>query len=307
MPLHPFLQAFADAMQASGRPAFSAGSVEQARARSAQLTERTGAGPDVAHVEDLHIPGRAGAIPARLFNAANPEAVVLYLHGGGWVLGSIDEWDALARTFANALPASVLLLGYRLAPEHPYPAALDDAWDALQWAAEHIEQLAGRQVPLIVIGDSAGGNLAAVLAQKARDAGGPSVAAQALIYPVTDVTMGTPSCSEFEDYALFNTDDLRWLTRQYVGDDPALRRDPAVSPLLGQLDGLPPAVVMTCQYDPLRDEGNRYAEALAAAGNEVIAHEVEGMAHGFILMINLMPEATAWVERIAGDLRRLLR
>src|SRR5690606_32388493 len=145
----------------------------------------------------LHIPGRGGAIPARLLSADNPEAVVLYLHGGGWVLGSIDEWDALARTFANALPASVLLLGYRLAPEHPYPAALDDAWDALQWASEHIEQLAGRQVPLLVIGDSAGGNLAAVLAQKARDAGGPSVAAQALIYPVTDVTMNTPSCAEF--------------------------------------------------------------------------------------------------------------
>ncbi|WP_313024425.1 alpha/beta hydrolase [Pseudomonas lopnurensis] len=294
-------------MQASGRPAFSAGSVEQARARSAQLRERTGAGPDVSHVEDLNIPGRGGPIPARVFSADSPEAVVLYLHGGGWVLGSIDEWDALARTFANALPASVLLLGYRLAPEHPYPAALDDAWDALQWACEHIEQLAGRQVPLIVIGDSAGGNLAAVLAQKARDAGGPSVAAQALIYPVTDVTMSTPSCAEFEDYPLFNTDDLRWLTRQYVGDDPALRRDPAVSPLFGRLDGLAPAVVLTCQYDPLRDEGNRYAEALSAAGTEVIAHEVEGMAHGFILMINLMPEATAWVERIAGDLRKLLR
>lgn len=224
MPLPPFLQAFADTMQASGRPTLRAGSVEQARAHSAQLTENTGAGPKVARVEDLSVPGRGGAIPARLFSSDNSEAVVLYLHGGGWALGSIDEWDALARTIANALPASVVLLGYRLAPEHPCSAALNDAWDALQWAAEHIERLAGRQVPIIVIGDSAGGNLAAVLAQKVRDAGGPSVSAQALIYPVADITRSTQSCAEFEDYSLFNTDDLRWLTQQYVGDNPALRR-----------------------------------------------------------------------------------
>lgn len=267
--------------------------------------ERTGAGPAVARVEEHLIPTRGGQIPARLLAASVPEALIVYLHGGGWTIGSIDEWDALGRTLANALPAAVLVLGYRLAPEHPYPAAVEDSWDALQWAAEHVEKLAGARVPLIVMGDSAGGNLAAVLAQKARDAGGPAIAAQALVYPVTDATMSSPSYAEFATDPVFSSDDVAWLTQQYVAD-PERRREPDVSPAFGRLEGLPPAVVLTARYDPLRDEGNAYAEALRAAGNKVIAFEAEDMAHGFILMINLLPEATEWVQRIAASLREFL-
>ncbi|MES2258387.1 MAG: alpha/beta hydrolase [Pseudomonadota bacterium] len=305
MSLHPLFQALAAAAVKSGRPSFSGGTVEQARARSRQLMERTGAGPSVARVEDYLIPARGGEIPARLLAADAPQAVIVYLHGGGWTIGSIEEWDALARTLANALPAAVLVLGYRLAPEHPYPAALEDSWDALRWAADNIEQLAGSRVPLIVMGDSAGGNLAAVLAQKARDAGGPAIAAQALVYPVTDATMSSASYAEFASDPVFSSDDVAWLTRQYV-PDLERRRDPEISPAFGRLDNLPPAVVLTARHDPLRDEGNAYATALRAAGNEVVSFEVDNMAHGFILMINLLPEATEWVHRIAASLREFL-
>ena len=155
------------------------------------------------------------------------------------------------------------------------------------------------------MGDSAGGNLAAVLTQRARDRGGPAIAAQALIYPVTDATMGSPSYAEFAADPVFSSGDVAWLTRQYVAD-PALLRHPAVSPAFGRLDGLPPTVLLTAEYDPLRDEGRAYASALRAAGNDVIAFEVDGMAHGFILMINLLPEASHWIGRIAAGLRQLL-
>lgn len=305
MPLHPLFQALAAAAVKSGRPSFSGGSVADARARSRQLMERVGAGPAVARVEDYRIPTRAGAIPARLLAADAPQALIVYLHGGGWTIGSIEEWDALARTLANAMPAAVLVLGYRLAPEHPFPAALEDSWDALAWAAEQVEQLAGARVPLIVMGDSAGGNLAAVLAQQARDAGGPALAAQALVYPVTDATMSSASYAEFADDPVFSSADVAWLTRQYV-PDLERRRDPAVSPAFGRLDGLPPALVLTAQYDPLRDEGKAYAAALRAAGNQVVAFEADGLAHGFILMLGLLPEATQWVQRLAASLRDIV-
>ncbi|HEX8602609.1 MAG TPA: alpha/beta hydrolase [Pseudoduganella sp.] len=306
MTLHPLFQAMAAAAAVSGRSAFNGGTVPEARARSRQLIERTGAGPAVSRVEDYLIPARGGDIPARLLAAEAPKAVIVYLHGGGWTVGSIDEWDALARTLANALPAAVLVVGYRLAPEHPYPAALDDSWDALRWAADNTGMLAGATVPLIVMGDSAGGNLAAALAQKARDAGGPALAAQALVYPVTDATMSSPSYTEFANDPVFGSADVRWLTQHYV-PDPAQRRDPGVSPAFGRLEGLPPAVVLTAQYDPLRDEGKAYAASLRAAGNEVVAFEAEEMGHGFILLINVLPEATTWVGRIADSLRQILR
>lgn len=306
MALHPLFKGLAAAAAASGRSAFSGSTVPEARARSRQLIDRTGPGPAVSRVESYRIPGRGGDIPARLLAAEVPKAVIVYLHGGGWTVGTIDEWDALARTLANALPAAVLVVGYRLAPEHPYPAAVDDSWDALRWAAGHVDMLAGADVPLIVMGDSAGGNLAAVLAQKARDAGGPVLAAQALVYPVTDATMSSPSYIEFANDPVFGSADVRWLTQHYV-PDPAQRRDPDVSPAFGRLDGLPPAVVVTARHDPLRDEGNAYAGALRAAGNEVVAFEAEEMGHGFILLINLLPEATAWVGRIADSLRQILR
>ena len=132
MPLHPLFQALAASVIASGRPSFAGGTVAEARARSRQLMDRTGPGPAVARSEAIQIPSRAGPLPARLIAPARPEALIVYLHGGGWTIGSIEEWDGLARTLANALPAAVLLIGYRLAPEHPYPAAVDDGWDALQ-------------------------------------------------------------------------------------------------------------------------------------------------------------------------------
>ena len=249
---------FLASMAESGLPPLHELTPRAAREAGARMAELYGRGPEMARVQDVEL--------GRLFVPnGRARGVIVYYHGGGWVLGSPDQFDALARRLAAGTGCAVVLVDYRLAPEHRYPAAVDDAWTALEWTAANLEQIAGRPVPLIVAGDSAGGCLAAVVAQRAREAG-PEIALQVLVYPVTDCDLDRDSYLEPENQLIVGRDTMAWFWDLYA-PDPAVRSRPDASPLRAtDLAGLPPAVVLTAQYDPLRDEGEAYAERLAAGG-----------------------------------------
>jgi len=230
----------------------------------------------------------------------------VYYHGGGWVIGGIEGYDALARTLAGSLQAAVVNVDYRLAPEHRYPAAADDAWTALQWASGRIAEIAGGPVPLVVMGDSAGGNLAAVVARKARDHGGPRLAAQVLIYPVTDADVNNASYADPANQLMLTRASMIWFWDHYAPDR-ARRREPDASPLLAaDLSGLPPAIVATAEHDVLRDEGEAYAAALLAAGVPVEHRRFDGQMHGFFTMIGLLPGSAAAIAYVTEQLDRQL-
>ena len=212
--------------------------------------------------------------------------VVVFFHGGGWTIGSIDDYDATARQIANRSGAIVVSVGYRLAPEHPFPAPLDDCWAATTWVAEHAADLGGDPDRLALMGDSAGGNIAAVLAQRCAREGGPLLALQVLVYPVVDCDLDTGSYRENGKGYLLDTDEMRWFFDCYSRGGTALE-DPTISPLRapdlhdGTLRDLAPAFVITAEYDPLRDEGEAYAAALRAAGVETRLSRYDGMIHAF--------------------------
>jgi acetyl esterase len=225
----------------------------------------------------------ADGVPVRVYrpSAAVNLPILVVFHGGGWVIGSAEQYDGIARWFANASGAVVVSVDYRLAPEHPYPAPLDDCFTALKWAAAHASEIGGDASRIAVGGDSAGGNLAAVCALLARDAGGPALALQALVYPVCDVDFETASyVANAEGYVL-DRDQMQWFFDCYTTGqvDPA---DWHVSPLrAADLAGVAPAVVLTAEYDPLRDEGKAYADRLRAAGVAVEYRCFDGMIHSF--------------------------
>jgi acetyl esterase len=238
----------------------------------------------VKSVEDTTVPGAIGDLPARVYrpDGAGPLPTVVLLHGGGWVIGDIETHDNTARQIARDADAVVVSVGYRLAPEAPFPAAVEDAIAATRWVAEHVAELGGDD-RVAVAGDSAGGNLAAVVAQTFRDAGGPPLAAQFLIYPATDVAGEYPSRTENGTGYFLETATMEWFFDQYAGTETDI--DARLSPLHAEnLAGLPPAVVVTAEYDPLRDEGEAYARALADAGVRVEHRRFDGMIHGFFEM-----------------------
>ena len=210
MALNPQVREFLDEVEASGLPALNELAPDAARQQAGQMTEYIGAGPEVATVENLTIPTSAGEIPARRYAPDGAAGVVLWIHGGGWVIGDLDSHDAMCRMLANASGCEVYAIDYRRAPEYPFPAPLEDSWDALQWVAHR----AGGQ-PLIVGGDSAGGNMAAVCALRARDRGGPELTQQVLVYPVTDCDLDTPSYRAHGsgDETFLTTDEMAWFLR----------------------------------------------------------------------------------------------
>ncbi|MGW2329778.1 alpha/beta hydrolase [Streptomyces sp. NPDC001700] len=281
---------------ASGAPPLHDLTPRQARDRFAAMSRLFGAGPAMASVEETTAPAADGgaAVPVRLLVPDDaPRGVILYLHGGGWVVGTPDEFDTLGRRLARRTGCAVVLPGYRLAPEHRYPAAAADAWTALRWADEWRARVAGPAAPLIVAGDSAGGNLAAVVAQRARAEGGPAVAAQVLLCPVTDCDPDTASYADPANQLLLTRATMLWYWDHYA-PDASVRRHSTASPLrAADLTGLPPAVVVTAGHDVLRDEGEAYADRLRAAGVPVEHRRFEGLIHGFVTLLDLLPVASA--------------
>jgi acetyl esterase len=278
------------------------------RARAADLADiRAGGGAvePVFEVTDTTFPGPDGELPVRLYrpSAKRPLGTLVYFFGGGWTLGGIDTSDGVCRALANAAGCLVVTPGYRLAPEHPFPAAVHDCLAAVAWVRDGAGHLGADPARVAVGGDSAGGNLAAVVAQQTREA---PLAAQLLVYPNTCYHADTESLRDNDDRWLFNRHSVDWYWRNYLAD-PADGRDPRVSPLLApDLSGLPPALVITAEYDPLRDEGERYAERMRAAGVPVELSRYDGMAHGFFTMSGVLPDARRAVAQAAEYLRKTL-
>ncbi|SEG97061.1 acetyl esterase [Nonomuraea solani] len=276
----------------------------EARAMTRALSDLFGKGPDMAQVDDVRIEAAdGGSFPARvLLPTPEPRAVIVYYHGGGWVIGSLDEFDTLARELAHRTGCAVVLVDYRLAPEHRYPAAAQDAYAALLWTAATMPGL-----PIIVAGDSAGGNLSAVVTRRARDEGGPAITLQVLVYPVTDCDLDNASYSDPANQLMLSRDSMIYFWDHYA-PDPAERADPGASPLrAADLSGLPPAVVLTAEYDVLRDEGEAYAERLRAAGVPVEFRRFEGQMHAFFTMVNVLPGSAAAIDLITAAVGRSLR
>ncbi len=280
----------------------------QARARI-RAGAAAAAGPKRSQpaVEDLAIPGPEGSIPARFYEPSGlgleDRPLIVYFHGGGWTIGDLDTCDSVCRFLALEVPATVLSVGYRLAPEHPFPAAVDDALAAFHWATVGNTRLGVDPGRVAVAGDSAGGNLAAAVSLLARDGEGPSPAMQALIYPVTDAVGGQRSRDEFAKGFLLTKADMDWFERHYLppGADHA---DPRVSMLrAADLSGLPPAYVATAGFDPLRDEGEAYAAKLQDAGGQVTLRRHPGLIHGFANMTEVSGTARAAMLELAGALR----
>lgn len=288
----------------SGMPPIQEMSPEQARGLGPTLAEMYGPGPEVARVDE---PADAPCPLRVLTPEGTSRGVVVYLHGGGWVIGALDEFDHLGRVLANRTGCAVVLVDYRLAPEHRYPAAVDDAWAALRWVDEHLVDLAGARVPLVVAGDSAGGNLSAIVARRARDAGGPALAAQVLVYPVTDADVDRPSYVDPENQLLVGRDSMIWFWDHYT-PDAGVRAEPDASPLRADdLAGLPPAAVLLAEHDPLRDEGDAYATRLAEAGVAVERRLVPGQMHGFFTMVGgVLPGAAVGMDFVVDEIDRHL-
>ncbi len=302
MPLDPQLQQFIATVAEAGAPRYYSLSVQDARALSAAGATRIPPGPEVAYVRDLQITVRDGAVPARLYEPDGATATIVWFHGGGWVLSSLESHDAMCRILADESGVRVLSVAYRLAPEFQFPTPLNDGWDALCWAADEY----GSQ-PLVVGGDSAGGNLAAVCAVRARDAGGPSLALQVLVYPVTDSDFENESYVVHGDAGLLvGKREMQWFFDHYVpeGVDPAHAE---ISPLrTPDLSGLPAAIVITDEYDPLRDEGVAYAARLREAGVEVTARHYEDMMHGFFSYVGFFNGGEAAVRWAGAQLKAAL-
>jgi acetyl esterase len=280
---------------------------DEARALGASLAALAGPAPEMARVEEHQVEIADGAVPVRVLVPFEPaRGVIVYYHGGGWVLGCIDEYDTMARKLAERTSCAVVLVEYRLAPEHRYPIAVEDSYAALVWVGEHLAKIAGQgDVPLIVAGDSAGGNLAAVMALRARDQGGPPIALQVLIYPVTDADLDRPSYTDAENQLLLTRDAMIWFWDHYV-PDPSRRSEPDASPLRAvDVGGLPPAVVLTAEHDVLRDEGEAYAERLSAAGVAVDFRRHAGQMHGFFTLL-MLPGSERGFQQVVKAVRACL-
>ena len=260
--------------------------------------------PDLAQVRDLEAAGTAGPIPLRLYRPADGVLpVFIYFHGGGWVVGDLDTHDVVCRQVASLAHAAVIAVDYRLAPEHRFPAAVDDAWSATTWIAAHAAELGVDPTRIAVGGDSAGGGLAAVVALMARDSRKLRLALQVLVYPVLDLRAQSPSYSAYAEGYLLTRAAMQWYIAQYAPTSDAVD-DWRASPLLAPwVHGVTPALVIAAELDPLFDEGEAYARRLQGARVAVQHHRVEGMVHGFLTMGGKVDAAGRAVETIAAALR----
>ena len=300
--LHPDAARLLEMMRAAGRPPFE--QLTTAQARAAYIESRAALQPPpapVAATADITIPGPGGPLPLRTYRGLGTDDTtlpgLLYLHGGGWVLGGLDSHDAICRRLANAASCRVIAVEYRLAPEHPFPAAVDDAVAALVHVAAHAAAFQIDPARLAAGGDSAGANLAAVLALTARDGAAPALAAQLLFYPVTDFAMDTPSYAAMTTGLPLTAATMRWFTAHYAPD----ARDWRAAPARAQtLRGTPPAFILTCGQDPLADEGQDYATRLEADAVLTTALHMPGHVHGFLTMGGIIPQSDS-VLAFAGQ------
>ncbi|HET6422459.1 MAG TPA: alpha/beta hydrolase [Planctomycetaceae bacterium] len=305
MPLHlqaaEFLQAYARLEQPPLESTPAAESRQLLNAAIGVLPDC----PTLAAINDLQIPGPGGPLRIRIYR---PRIVVnrgacLYFHGGGWVLNSIDTHDDFVRRLTDTAGCVCVSVDYRLAPEHPFPAAAEDAYAALQWVAANAYAWDIDPTRLAVAGDSAGGNLAAVCCLMTRDRGGPPIRQQILAYPITDCDFTRPSYRENADGYFLTTAQMRWFWDQYCPDEKQ-RRHPYASPLHAEsLRGLPPAFVFTAEFDPLRDEGEAYAAALSAAGVPVTFQQFPGMIHAFLRRVTTFDAAKTALRQIGSILQ----
>ena len=308
-PLAPQVKVRLDQMAAAKQPAFHAGTPADARAALGAMINVFGPGPAVRNAEDRRIPGPAGEIPVRIYTpSGKPAGILVYYHGGGWVVGDLASHDYVCRALTNETGCVVVAVDYRLAPENKFPAAAEDCYAATQWAATNAAALGADAEHIAVGGDSAGGNLAAVVALMARDRGGPRIRHQMLIYPVTDAAMNTPSHEEFTaDGMVLSKADMVWFWGHYLkskndGDNPY------ASPLRAKdLRNLPPAHIITASHDPLRDEGEAYAEALKKAGNQVRLKRYAGVVHGFFSLQAAIDQGKTATRELAEALKASLK
>jgi acetyl esterase len=315
MPLDPPVAAVLDLLANSGTPmSMVNGTPQQAREGFRTMTVGIRDPATLAQVRsvvDGTLPGPAGDIAIRTYRpeADGPVPTVLYFHGGGFVIGDLDTQDDHARLICRDVEAVVVSVDYRLAPEHPFPAGFEDCLAATRWAADNVAELGGDPDRIAVSGDSAGGNLSAAVALATTHDGGPQLAAQLLLYPGVDFRDDDtlhPSRVENGEGLFLTAEDMRWFQNHYIQDDAHIT-DPRASVLLApDLTGLPPAVVGTGEYDPLRDEGEAYAKALEAAGVKVVLRRYDGLIHGFFGMGTWSPASAAAAKDLCEEFRTLL-
>jgi acetyl esterase len=298
---------FLAGVAASGGKALPDMSVEEAREVFDQMAALSGEGPEMVSARSTRVPTTGGNIPVRLLVPVDePRGLIVYYHGGGWVIGSLAGFETLGRVLASRTGCAVLLVDYRMAPEYRFPTAVEDAWTALRWADEHRVELAGGPVPLIVAGDSAGGNLSAVVAQRANASGGPELALQVLVYPVTDCDFATTTYLDPDNQIMLTRESMIWFWDHYA-PVAAAREHQDASPLRNPaLADLPPAVVLTAEHDVLRDEGELYATRLLKAGVPVRHQRFSGQMHGFFTMVNVLPGSQAAIDYVVAAIEDTL-
>lgn len=303
MPLDPQAKAVLDQLTAPGVPPMH--TLPPAVARANFEAAPRAPGPSVAQVEDRRIPGGAGGVPVRIYTPTGQEPfpLLLWFHGGGWVLGSVNTHDATCRRLAGQAGCCVVSVDYRLAPEAKFPAAVEDCYTATLWAAKNAALLHADPRKIAVGGESAGGNLAASVALLARDQGGPSLVQQVLVYPVIQRNFGTPSYRDNGQGYWLTRETMEWFWGLYLRDE-ADATDPRAAPILARsLAGLPPALVITAEFDPLRDEGEAYARRLADAGVPTARTRYTGMIHGFFGRPTEIDKAKEAVAQVASALK----